>query len=66
MDVYMEKAREVCARNEIPVCDCYAKWKQLEAWGADVTRLLANGINHPTENLHWLFAVSLLEMILEF
>lgn len=65
MDVYMEKAREVCARNQVPVCDCYKKWKKLEEHGADVTRLLANRVNHPTEQMHWLFAVSLFEMIME-
>ena len=64
MDVYMEKAREVCAANGVPVCDCYRKWKRLEESGADVTRLLANRVNHPTENLHWLFAASLFEMML--
>lgn len=32
--------------------------------GADVTRLLANRVNHPTENMHWLFAASLFEMIM--
>lgn len=63
-DAYMEKAREVCAANRIPVCDCYRKWKRLEETGADVTRLLANRVNHPVENMHWLFAASLFEMML--
>ncbi len=65
MDAYMAKAREVCEQNHIPVCDCYEKWKKLEENGADVTRLLANRINHPIENMHWLFAVSLFEMMME-
>lgn len=65
MDAYMERAREVCGRNRIPVCDCYKKWKAMERCGADVTRLLANRVNHPIEQMHWLFAVSLFEMILE-
>lgn len=64
MDAYMARAREVCARNHVPVCDCYAKWKKLEENGADVTRLLANRVNHPAEHMHWLFAVSLFEMIM--
>lgn len=64
MDAYMERAREVCARNRVPVCDCYAKWKCLEACGADVTRLLANRVNHPSEQMHWLFAASLFDMII--
>lgn len=64
MDAYMAKAREVCARNHVPVCDCYEKWKKLSENGADITRLLANRVNHPSENMHWLFAVSLFEMIM--
>lgn len=63
MDAYMDKAREVCARNQVPVCDCYRKWKSLEKNGADITRLLANRVNHPLESMHWLFAFSLFEMI---
>lgn len=66
MDAYMEKAREVCKRNGVPICDCYAKWKKLEENGADVTRLLKNRINHPKEKMHWLFASSLFEMIMDF
>lgn len=66
MDAYMEKAREVCANNQIPVCDCYAKWKKLEENGADITRLLSNRANHPSEQMHWLFAASLFEMIMGF
>lgn len=66
MDEYMDAARELCARMEVPVCDCYAKWKRLQASGADVTDLLANYINHPNRDLNWLFAISLTEMLLEF
>lgn len=66
MDLYMAAAREVCAERGVLVCDCYAKWKKLEETGADVTRLLANRINHPEEKMHWLFAISLAEMLLDF
>lgn len=65
MDLYMAAAREICAGKGVPVCDCYAKWKKLEETGADITRLLANRINHPNERMHWLFAVSLAELILD-
>ncbi len=64
MDAYMERAREVCALNQVPVCDCYARWKCLEACGADVTRLLANRVNHPAEQMHWLFAAALFDRII--
>jgi hypothetical protein len=47
----------------IPVCDCYAKWKALSQT-QDTTMLLANYINHPTKEMHELFAQSLYDMIM--
>ncbi len=64
MDQYMDGARSVCARYNIPVCDCYKKWKTLYENGADITELLSNKINHPTREMNHLFAVSLLETML--
>lgn len=64
MDMYMDAAREICKRHNIPVCDCYAKWKKLYENGVDVTRLLS--IKHPTDEMHWLFASSLFEKIMGF
>jgi len=64
MDAYMDAARQVSARWSIPVCDCYAKWKEQYASGADTTQLLSNHINHPTREMHKLFADSLYEMIM--
>lgn len=66
MDAYMERAKEVCEKNQVPVCDCYKKWKKLKENGADITRLLANRVNHPSEKMHWMFANSLFEMIMGF
>ena len=63
-DLFMDKTREICEKNNVPICDCSKKWQQLYSMGADVTRLLANRINHPTEDMHWLFAASLFEMIM--
>ena len=65
-DRYIDEAKKLADEMDIPVCDCYSKWKKLEENGADVTRLLANRINHPNEAMHWLFAHSLFEMIMEF
>ncbi len=65
LDAYMDKAREVCAANGVPVCDCYAMWKNFSQNGVDITRLLANRANHPTENMHWLFAAALFKMIMD-
>lgn len=64
LDMYVQKAIEVAAEYNVTVCDCYAKWKKLQANGADVTELLANKINHPTREMNWLFATSLFETML--
>jgi len=64
MDLYMDAAKMVCLKRNITVCDCYSKWKKLYAAGADVTSLLANGINHPSREMHQMFATSLLDTIL--
>ena len=64
MDLYMEAAVELAKRCGVPVCDCYAKWKK-RSLTEDVTMLLANRINHPTAEMHELFAQSLFDMIFE-
>lgn len=64
MDTYMEAAVVVAKEMGVKVCDCYAKWKEL-AKVQDVTVLLANYINHPTKEMHELFANSLYETIFE-
>jgi len=63
MDEFMAAAILTAEQEEIPVCDCYAKWKKLSA-EQDITMLLANRINHPISEMHQLFADSLYEMIM--
>ena len=41
-----------------------AKWKLLSQNGVDTTALLANGINHPSREMAWMFAYSLLETMM--
>lgn len=65
MDRYMAAAAETAKKYNIPVCDCYAKWKKMEENGVDTTRLLVNGINHPRHEMHDLFANSLVEIMFE-
>ena len=65
MDAYMAKAREVATANNVVICDCYAKWKKMAANGVDTTELLANLLNHPIRDMHWLFAHSLVETVFE-
>lgn len=64
LDRYLNAARNLCRSRGIPVCDCYEKWKLLSASGVDTTELLANKINHPTRQMHWLFAAALVETMM--
>lgn len=63
MDGYVEAAKTLAAELGVAVADAYAKWKALEAEGMDVTENLANYINHPTRELHQLFADALFETL---
>ena len=63
MDLYMESACTLAREMDVAVCDCYAKWKELSRT-QDITDLLANYINHPTREMHELFAQSLFEIIM--
>ena len=63
MDGYVAAAKEVAAKLGVAVADAYAKWKELEADGTDITLSLANYINHPTRELHQLFADVLFETL---
>lgn len=65
LDKYLEAAVAVCKKCGVKVCDCYAKWKRLAKNGVDTTALLSNHINHPTRQMNWLFAVSLVDAILD-
>ncbi|MBQ2377388.1 MAG: SGNH/GDSL hydrolase family protein [Clostridia bacterium] len=63
MDEFISAAILTAEREGVPVCDCYAKWKELSK-ERDVTMLLANRINHPIPEMHKLFADGLYEMIM--
>jgi len=63
MDTYIYSAIALAESMDIPVCDCYSKWKKLSET-EDTTMLLVNRINHPVSEMHKLFADSLYEMIL--
>jgi lysophospholipase L1-like esterase len=62
-DRHIEAARALCREKGIPVCDCYALWKQMEKSGVDTTALLSNHINHPLREMHFLFSYELLRTI---
>lgn len=63
LDAYVDTARSIANEMHVPICDVYAKWKRLASCGADITRLLANRINHPTPEMNELFAGSLFEQL---
>ena len=63
MDGYVEAARALARELGIAVADAYAKWKELEAAGLDITASLANYINHPSRDLHGIFADVLFETL---
>lgn len=64
MDKYIYGAVELAKEMNITVCDCYSEWKKLSET-QDITMLLDNRINHPTREMHGLFADMLYKTILE-
>jgi len=64
LEQYLEVGKTVAKEYDVLVCDCYEKWKKLSLDGVDINELLANRLNHPTRDMHWLFAWSLAELIL--
>lgn len=64
-DRFLDEAKAICEAKGISVCDCYGKWKLLSESGVNVTELLSNKINHPTREMHWLFAGMLVNTMFE-
>ena len=62
MDKYMNAACDLANSMGVEVCDCYSRWKEISKT-EDTTLLLANRINHPTNEMHELFADSLFNVI---
>ena len=63
MTRFVDAARAEAAARHMPVADAYAKWQALDRCGVDTTALLANGINHPTSEMHDLFVEAILEKL---
>ena len=60
---FAEVVREIGGEEGVPVADVYARWDKLEAEGADTTAGLANGLNHPNEEMHAIHAAAIFEII---
>lgn len=63
--IFFNEAKKLCEKYGFVYCDCHAKWKKMRDNGVDTTNLLANSLNHPIPEMHWLFATSLVEAIFE-
>ena len=65
LDAFLAGAKDLCRKLDVPVCDCYAIWKKFAENGVCIADLLANKTNHPTAQMHWLFATELAKTIFE-
>ena len=65
LEAYLQEAKSAALECGAKVCDCFARWQRLREAGVDTTALLCNRINHPSREMHELFAVSLLETVFE-
>ena len=64
MDRYIDGAIALANEMGVTVCDAYGEWKRLAESGADTTMMLANRINHPTKEMHALFADLLFDAVM--
>ena len=62
-DLYINEGKKVAEKHGVQIADAYAKWKEMAANGIDTDKLLANGINHPTPEMHQLFADEIMKLI---
>lgn len=65
LDEYVKAGKACAKKNGAAVCDVYGKWTRMANTGADMTALLANGLNHPIRELGELTAFALLDTIFE-
>ena len=64
LEKYFEKAKEVCKKYDVAVCDLYHVWDRMYHSGVNVDGLLANKLNHPIREYHYYVAIKLAEIIL--
>ena len=61
LTTFVEKAREAASECGVTVAEAYARWMKLYEAGVDINAHISNGINHPSRNMHKLFAIAILE-----
>ena len=64
LERYLQCARDICGNMGVPVCDCNKLWKALKDNDVDINMILSNKINHPTAQMHWMFAYELVRMMI--
>lgn len=64
-ELFLDEAKKLCEKYNIPVCDSHKKWKLMYENGVDVTELLSNRVNHPVREMHLLFAGMLVNTMFE-
>lgn len=62
---YLNMARELCKSESIAICDCNYIWNMFRKNDVDINNLLSNRVNHPTEDLGWVFAYELVKTMFE-
>lgn len=65
MDLIVKRGKECAKEYGCYISDAYIFWKRMEMCGIDTTALLCNRINHPSRDMHHLFADLLYETIME-
>ncbi|MBP3391871.1 MAG: GDSL family lipase [Clostridia bacterium] len=63
--LFLDSARRIAGEMNVPVCDCHALWELMRSRGVNTNKLLSNEVNHPTKELHWMFAYELVRTMLE-
>ena len=62
---YLEAAKNAARNADVRVCDCNALWLRMKSSGVNTNALLSNEVNHPTRELHWMFAYELVRTMFE-
>jgi len=61
LDKYLERAVKAAEEMGVVLCDCNALWKSMADGGVNTNKLLSNDVNHPTKEMHWMFAYELVK-----
>lgn len=59
---YVKGVRQFASKHSVALADASLRWGHLLKEGIPYTTLLSNGINHPDDRGHELFALSLMEL----